>query len=258
MTRRGLGLAACGLSAGLLGGLLGVGGGFVVVPLMVAFFAFAQKRAQATSLAMIIATGTAGVVPYALSGEVVLAPAAAIVAGGLVGSAVGTELVHRMSEGLVRLVFAVVVLAAAVRMAIGIDLPESGAGVETSSTLLLWCVIAGVGMGLISALVGIGGGLVIVPVLQLGMGFTPQQAQATSLLVIIPIAAMGAWRLSRKGYTDWRAAGWLALGSIVGAPLGGLVAVQAPGRLLQVLFAVLLTVIFADMLRRVWRERRSR
>lgn len=257
MTRRGLGLAACGLAAGLLGGLLGVGGGFIVIPLMVAFFGFAQKSAQATSLAMIIATGTAGVVPYALAGEVVLGPAAAIIAGGLVGSSAGTELLHRMSETHVRLVFSVVVLAAAVRMAIGIDVEGADGALVISPALLLWCALAGVAMGLISAVVGIGGGLVIVPLLQIGMSFTPQQAQATSLAVIVPIAAMGAWRLSRRGYTDWRAAGWMAVGSVVGAPLGAVVAVRAPGELLQRLFAALLVVIFVDMLRRVWRERRQ-
>src|SRR5699024_5315563 len=101
---------------GVLSGLLGVGGGVVLVPLLVLAFGFAQKRAQATSLVAIVLTAASGAIAYVVGGEVLLVPAAGIIVGGILGTFIGGALVHRMSEGQVRTVFAVIMIAVAVRM----------------------------------------------------------------------------------------------------------------------------------------------
>lgn len=235
-------LGAAGLAVGVLSGLLGIGGGVVLVPVLVSLFAMAQKRAQATSLAAITLTALAGAISYGIAGDVVLVPALLVVAGGLVGTFVGAELLHRMSDRTLKVVFAVVMVAVAVRMALAPPVEGAGEIAHLQPLVLLGYVGAGLLMGLLSALIGIGGGIVMVPLLVLGFGFTPQEAQGTSLAAMVPISLLGAWRHARRGYTDWRAGAVLGLGGVVGAPLGTLVAQAVPGEWLQRLFAVLLLV----------------
>ncbi|WP_226924813.1 sulfite exporter TauE/SafE family protein [Georgenia satyanarayanai] len=233
-------LGAAGVAVGVLSGLLGIGGGVVLVPLLVLLMGMAQKRAQATSLAAITLTAVAGAVSYGVAGDVVLVPALVVAAGGIVGTLVGAELVHRMSERALRLVFAVVMVAVAVRMALAPPVEGAGDLAHLDPPVLAGYVGAGLLMGLLSALVGIGGGVVMVPLLVIGFGFSPHEAQGTSLAVMVPVSLMGAWRHARRGYTDWRAGLILGAGGVLGAPLGALLAQAVPEEWLQRLFAVLL------------------
>lgn len=233
-------LGAAGVAVGVLSGLLGIGGGVVLVPLLVLLMGMAQKRAQATSLAAITLTAVAGAVSYGIAGDVVLVPALVVAAGGIVGTLVGAELVHRMSERTLRIVFAVVMVVVAVRMALAPPVEGAGELAHLAPPVLAGYVGAGLLMGLLSALVGIGGGVVMVPLLVLGFGFSPHEAQGTSLAVMVPVSLMGAWRHARRGYTDWRAGLVLGAGGVLGAPLGALLAQAVPEVWLQRLFAVLL------------------
>lgn len=240
-----------------MSGLLGVGGGVVLVPILVLTFAFAQKRAQATSLVAIVLTASAGAVTYVIGGEVVLVPAAAIALGGILGAFIGGALVHRMSERLVRVVFAVVMVLVAVRMAWGIEV-EGAAGVtETSALMLGGCLLAGLAMGTLSALLGVGGGIILVPVLIIVFSFTAQEAQGTSLAVMVPVSLMAAWRNARHGYTDWRSGAWLGVGGVLGAPAGAAMALLLPGLVLQRIFAGLLIGSAVQLVLSERRRRRS-
>ena len=233
-------LGAAGVGVGVLSGLLGIGGGVVLVPLLVLLLALPQKRAQATSLAAITLTALAGAVVYGVAGDVLLVPALVIVAGGLVGTVLGAEVVHRMSERALRLLFAVVMVAVAVRLALAPPVEGAGELAHLEPLVLLGYVGTGLLMGVLSALVGIGGGVVMVPVLVLGFGFTPHEAQGTSLAVMVPVSLVGAWRHARRGYTDWRAGLVLGVGGVVGAPLGALLAQAVAEEWLQRIFALLL------------------
>lgn len=247
-------LGAVGVVVGVLSGLLGIGGGVVLVPLLVVLFAMAQKRAQATSLAAITLTAVAGAVTYGIAGDVLLVPALVIAAGGLVGTLVGAELVHRMSERTLRVVFALVMVVIAVRMAVAPPVEGAGGLAHLEPLVLLGYVGSGLLMGLLSALVGIGGGIVMVPLLVIGFGFTPHEAQGTSLAVMVPVSLMGAWRHARRGYTDWRSGLVLGLAGVVGAPFGALLAQAVADEWLQRLFAVLLVVSAVQLLLRARRR----
>lgn len=250
-----LGLALTGLLVGVLSGLLGIGGGIVLVPLLVFAFAMTQKGAQATSLAAITLTALAGAVSYAVAGNVVLLPAGAIVVGGLVGAAVGAEIVHRLPERALRVIFAVLMVVVALRMALAPPVEGAGEIVHLDPLVITGYVGSGLLMGLLSALVGVGGGIVIVPLLILAFGFTPHEAQGTSLAVMVPISLMGAWRHARRGYTDWRSGLVLGIGGVVGAPLGALLAQALAGPWLQRIFAVVLVLSALQLVRRALRSR---
>lgn len=106
-------IAAAG---GALSGFFGVGGGIILVPLIIYFLSVPRKTAHATSLGAIVALSTAGMVGFALSGEVNWVVGITIGAGGIIGGSLGAHYMNRLSPRTLRLVFAVVLIVAGIRM----------------------------------------------------------------------------------------------------------------------------------------------
>ena len=113
---------------------------------------------------------------------------------------------------------------------------------------ILALLAIGLTAGVLSGLLGIGGGLVIVPAMVLVTGLDQHVAQGTSLLVIIPAAAVGAFTHYRHGRLGLRDASVLAAGGVIGAVLGSVTALSLDQELLQRLFAILLMVVAARLL----------
>jgi uncharacterized membrane protein YfcA len=116
-------------------------------------------------------------------------------------------------------------------------------------------VVFGVGVGFFSALFGVGGGVFIVPFVVLVLGEGQHFAEGTSLLAIVPIAAVGVAAHTRKGYVAWKEAGFLALGGAVGALAGVLLAYQLSGASLRKVFGAFLLVMAA---RTIWSALRAK
>lgn len=112
-------LLAIGALAGCLSGLLGVGGGIVIVPLLVAWTGFTEHQAHATSLGAIVPIAIGGATGFALDGQVDLGIAVALGVGAVVGAPLGARLMSKMSERTLRFTFGVFVLAVAVRLFLG-------------------------------------------------------------------------------------------------------------------------------------------
>ncbi len=109
--------ATLGLAAGFVGGLLGVGGGIIYVPGMVLLLGLDQRRAHATSVAVIVASGTAAAISFSAAGNVDWSATPFILMGAVVGAPLGARLLGRLSERALVSAFAVVLVVAAVRMA---------------------------------------------------------------------------------------------------------------------------------------------
>lgn len=110
--------------------------------------------------------------------------------------------------------------------------------------------LLGIGLtaGVLAGLLGIGGGLLMVPAMVLITGFDQHVAQGTSLLVIIPAAALGSFMHHRQGRLALRDAAALALGGVLGAFLGSITALSLDEELLRRLFAVMLLIVATRML----------
>jgi uncharacterized membrane protein YfcA len=106
----------------------------------------------------------------------------------------------------------------------------------------------GLAAGFLAGLLGIGGGILIVPALVLLLGFDQHLAQGTSLVVIIPAALAGSVTHYRRGRLRLRDAAFVAAGGVVGASIGSLSALSLDDVLLQRLFAVVLLVVAVRML----------
>lgn len=251
-------LIGAGIGVGVMSGLLGVGGGVVLVPILVLLLHFQQKNGQATSLAAIVLTALSGAVSYGLAGEVLLLPAAIVAVGGLVGAIIGGGLLRRLSENQVRYAFAVLMLIVAVRL-LWPTSPATGVSLVTGTGPLVISgyLLTGLVMGVLSALLGVGGGIILVPAFMLIFGLSPQQAQGTSLAVMVPVSLMGAWRHARHGYTNWRAGAWLGAGGVAGAPLGAALALVLPGEWMSRIFAIFLLFSAVQILRRAKGKQRE-
>ena len=114
---------------------------------------------------------------------------------------------------------------------------------------LIIVIVIGIAAGALSGLVGIGGGIVIVPLLVMFLGFSQQTAQGTTLAMLsFPVSFVGAYTYWQKGMVDWKIAILLCLGFVVGGYFGSKYAVSVSPYLLKKIFAVLLIVIAVKFL----------
>jgi len=110
-------------------------------------------------------------------------------------------------------------------------------------------LILGVLAGILSGLVGIGGGVVIVPALVFLFGFSQQSAQGTTLaLMVPPIGILAAWTYYRQGNVDLRIAGFVCLGFLLGGLLGARFATGLSNVMLERIFGIALLLISLKML----------
>ena len=111
-------LVAIGLGGGLLSGLLGVGGGIIMVPLLVLWAAYPQRDAHAMSLGAIIPISIAGIAIYGVAGEVRYGTAIGLAAGSIVGARIGAGYLARIDERLLKVVFGVFLIGIAVLLGV--------------------------------------------------------------------------------------------------------------------------------------------
>jgi uncharacterized membrane protein YfcA len=110
-------------------------------------------------------------------------------------------------------------------------------------------MLVGLGAGLIAGLFGVGGGIMFVPALVLFAGLTQLEAEATSLLAIVPVATMGAWRQHRYGNLRLRAGLLIGAIAVAGSVAGVLIANVVPERGLELGFAALLLFTAVQVVR---------
>jgi uncharacterized protein len=239
-----------GVGAGLLSGLFGVGGGVVLVPGLVLLLHLSQHKAHATSLAAIIVTAAGAMQPFAADGAVEWLGGALIAAGALLGANLGAALMHRLSAARLRQAFALLVIVVAIRMLLPSDLPP---GAETQA-IDVWRLVGfgalGLAAGTLSALMGVGGGVILVPALVLLFGFSQHAAEGTSLLVIIPTAIMGAARHASHGYTEWKTGLLVGVGGLAGGQVGARLALALDAERLTFLFGGFLLLMGVQLLRK--------
>lgn len=119
-------------------------------------------------------------------------------------------------------------------------------------------VALGVLAGFLSGLLGVGGGVVMVPLLALLMGLEQHLAQGISMLVIIPTSIIGIWQLRKKGLIDYSAALYFAVGSIAGSYISGNLVNEIPEDNLRMIFGVFITLVGVRMLVQYYRKRQQR
>jgi uncharacterized membrane protein YfcA len=116
-------------------------------------------------------------------------------------------------------------------------------------------LLIGLLAGTLGGLFGVGGGLIFVPTLVLLLDLSQVEAEATSLLAILPVVIAGTWRQHLYGNVRWRTAAIVGLTAVAGVELGVLTAKALPELTLRRLFALLMLIVAAQL---AWRARRAR
>lgn len=247
-----------GVLIGLTLGALGAGGSILAVPVLVHVVGLTVPTATATSL---VAVGSTAVVAgWGHRRRVDRALAAWFVAVGAIGAVGGAALGRRLSDDVVLLAFSGLILVAAHRMLTacpsctrvgeerGVAAGDQASQPRGRAAEVAGMVAAGVVVGALTGLFGVGGGFVIVPVLTLVMGRNLPTAIATSLVVVAGNAAV-AVALRGAGAVDWGVAAAFTLPMIVGGLVGSRLADRLdPERSLRAFAATLVMVAVGNAL----------
>jgi len=252
-----------GAVSGLLAGLFGIGGGLVIVPALNALFvanavevdpAVRMHVAIGSSLGIIVFTAISSVRAHHRRGAVLWPAVKGLVPGIVVGGFLGAWLADLLDTRTLEIVFGTFAALMALRLAI-----DRGSDMESHGRLPgpAGYSLAGTVIGCVSALAGIGGGIMTVPYLA-WHSVSIRKAVGTAAACTLPVALAGAggyviagagasvpaWS---TGYLYWPAIGGIAVASVLTAPLGARLAHALPVRRLRQLFALLLVLVAVDM-----------
>lgn len=247
-------LIGMGAAAGIMGGLLGIGGAILIVPSYVFFLNFDQHRAHGTSLVSAFLLALSGITTYSLAGVIewrVYWPVALeMTAGGVTGAMFGARVAKATHAAHLRRVFSLLMVVGGARMIWGAWHACSGQENLTHFAFMNGAFTAGamiVGLGLVtgflSALLGVGGGIVMVPSLVILLCVKQQVAQAISLAAMIPTAFTGMLMHRAMGNVDLKVGLCVGAGAMVGAIAGARAAASLPSTTLQMVFGVFLFLI---------------
>lgn len=234
-----------GLAAGLLSGMFGVGGGILIVPGLVLIAKMDQRIAHGTSLAAVLPISAASLATYWAQDKVDWPVGAWLAIGAVAGAVLGTRLLHVLPHRTLALGFAGLLVVTAIRLFLPLD---SGVRDPLELVAVIGLVVIGVATGILAGLLGVGGGIVMVPAMMMVLSLPSALAKGTSVAVIIPTAIMGTWRNRSKSNVDLKAAAICGLGGIPAAVVGGWVSAQMSDTVSNLLFATLLIVVAARLL----------
>ena len=237
----------------VLGGLIGLGGAEFRLPVLAGPLGYAARRAVPLNLAVSLVTVVTSLLirgqTLTLEGVAPLAPELlALIAGAVVAAFAGTALAGRLSNEQLERVILVLLVGIGLALIAEAFLPAGVPALVPAGPT--WRVPAGVlfglGIGLVSSLLGVAGGKLIIPTLVFGFGADIKTAGTASLLVSLPTVAVGVVRYARRGaFARAALTGTVApmgVGSVVGALLGGLLVPSAPQALLKLGLGVILNV----------------
>ena len=232
-------IVGIGLIAGILSGMFGVGGGTVMTPGLTAL-GIAPIVAVATPLPVILPTAMMGAFTYHRSGEVDLRAAGWISIPGVVAAGLGAALTRVIDARLLLIATAALLAWQGIEILRGRSRPDSSDERAIPAATL---VLVGIVAGLLSGLLGIGGGIVIVPALAGMLRMPLKRALGTSLVAVVVLVIPGTIVHAALGHLDWTVAAFLAIGAIPGARIGATIALETRERTLRLLVGSFLAIV---------------
>ncbi len=234
-----LGIAA-GFVAGVLSGLFGVGGGVVTTPAVNVLLGGTAYQAIGTPLPVIFPTSLVGAYTYSKAGEVGLRAAWWTAIPGAPGAYLGASLSAYVNPHLLLITTSILMAWTAVRVMRGRRTPSEW---RLGATPGWKYAVIGLAAGFISGILGVGGGIVMVPAFTILIGMPIKRALGTSLVVISVLVVPATLRHWALGHIDWAIFLVLAIGVVPGARLGSKLALGASERTLRVAVGLFLLAI---------------
>ncbi len=231
-----------GLLAGGFGGLVGLGGGALMIPLMVRFFKFNQHQAHGTSLMALVFTGLAGAFTYYMHASVDFMAAACLASTAIFTARFGAMYANALPEWKLKRAFGVFLICVSLLL---LAKPYLAHLAILSHPAATWVKIvallaSGAAAGFIGGMMGVGGGSIMVPAMVLVVGLSQYTAQGSSLLAMVPTGMVGSFTHWRWGNVVSRILPGLIIGIMVGSFLGGSLAHFLSQAELRLVFAAVL------------------
>jgi len=246
-------LIGVGLAAGLLSGLFGIGGGTIIVPALALWLGMPQKLAAGTSVAAILPTAVVGAISYGVQGHVDWVAATCLAVGIVIGAQLGTYLLAKLPVGAIQWAFMIFMLVVVVSLWLIVPQREDQISITWITGLLL--VLTGFVTGVLSGVLGVGGGIIVVPVLMFFFGSNDLVAKGSSLVMMIPGSISGTLGNLRRQNIDVRAALIVGLAACVCVPFSSVLATLLDPLVANVLFSLYILYITGQMLVRKLRSR---
>lgn len=248
-----------GLAAGLFGGLIGLGGGAIMIPLMVRRFKFRQHQAHGTSLMALVFTGLAGAFTYYLHGSVDFMAAGLLAAAAIFTARFGALYAHALPEWQLKRAFGCFLICVSLLL---LSKPYLSHLAVFSHPIEGWgkaavLLVCGGVVGFIAGMMGVGGGSLMIPTMVLLLGFSQYTAQGTALLAMAPAGAAGAYTHRRLGNVVLRILPGLITGLMLGAYLGASLAHLLAEAHLRLIFGAALIWLGTRDIRAAYRQRRK-
>lgn len=257
-------LVPIGVGVGLVGALIGVGGGFFVVPFLLLFWkGFIPESATAASLGLVFLGAMSATAANFRRGRIDYRTGLILAAGTLPGAWLGREVIGRISSRAFACAFGVLLWAVAVylvtarlRPGRGVlrgrprDFRDAEGGDHRYEVNVPAGLAVSLGVGLISSVFGIGGGLILVPFLVLGYGMPSILATAAAQFAFLFTAGVGLGAAVAAGQMTpegWRVVAAMGPGMVAGAQLGVAVARRVRERVVRGMIAAVLAAVGAVM-----------
>jgi uncharacterized membrane protein YfcA len=250
--------SAIGLVAGVFAGFFGVGGGIIVVPLLMLFLQFDQRQASITSLVAIIPTAIVAATAFLLSGSVPLNQTVfglVIAIGSMITAPLGSWALRTWNTVIVRWIFIAVLFSAAIQVML--VLPNRESHLEWSIPTIAGLFVVGVFMGFVAGLLGVGGGILAIPLVVLGFGVSDLTAKALSLIAMAPAAITGTIGSARAGAVNWRAGISLGIPMAASSIIGVWLATITPAEWANPLLSALMIYAVIQLAIRTIRSTRT-
>ena len=266
-----IGLIAFGLFVGTYGTMVGAGGGFLIVPMLLLVAHVPPAQAAGTSLAVIFLNATTGSLSYWRQGRVDFKSGIYLAVPTIPGSIAGAFVAARMSGRTFDVTFAILLLAVAALLLWKPErapMPEQPNAVEGETHWwrirrvisdkyghvfryeynVIWGLIISFGVGFFSSILGLGGAIIHIPAMMYILAFPPHVAAATSHFILAISSLVGAGTHVALGHVLFVPAGLMGIGVIVGAQIGAAIARKVKGAVTVRLLSVALIVVAARLL----------
>jgi uncharacterized protein len=231
-----------GLIAGSFGGILGIGGGLIMIPLMVEVLKLTQHKAHGTSLLALVFTGIGGAITYAANGSVDITGAALLAITAVLTAPWGARYCHALSEKNLKKYFGAFLIFCSVLLFLKPYLTNFIGTVPGYAKIMI-LLTTGALTGFLSGMMGVGGGTIMIPVMVILAGFSQHVAQGTSLLVMVPAGTIGSFTHWKVGNIEKGLLWGLIPGIILGTYLGGNIAHLITNDTLRLIFAAMLIFV---------------
>lgn len=228
-----------GFAAGVLGSMIGLGGGFVVVPALT-FAGFAPVLAASESLFAAFCNAVASTISYSRQKRIVYSLGIKLALLSIPGTVLGAYISDDISATTFKLLFGIVLLASSAYIYLRRKMEPKE--YNLSKQMMVLAVASSFFAGIISSLFGIGGGTVFVPLMVVAIGLSMKLAAPTSQFILMFAAASGMIVHSMLGHSDYVQAGLLSAGAFVGGIVGSKLSLRVNEKKLRIFVTIVLAL----------------